>query len=185
VERQFEPALYGIALLAGITAARLTERSTLRPLWSALLLGLCLAEPITESVLHRAHGLCFYNQSVGGVRGAHEIGLETTYWFETITDSDWHALLDDLPPNTTVFLRPDHPGLEDLRRWGIWREDLRSVGPEAAVYILYAKRSAYFLRDNQTGQWVPTDLGFRAEQGRADREHRFQGVRLWSRQPGR
>jgi 4-amino-4-deoxy-L-arabinose transferase-like glycosyltransferase len=181
VERHFEPSLYGLAILAGIGAWQIVcflfQRNTLR----LLAMAVFLIEPGIDSFLYRAHGLCYYNRIVGGVAGAHDWGLETSYWLETMTDADWHAMLDDLPPGATIFMRPDHPGLDDLRRWGVWRSDLKSVGPEGEIYLLYAKRAAYFIFDPTTGKWTPTDLSLLAEQGPTDREIKFQGIRLMGR----
>ncbi len=183
VERHFEPCLYGLAILAGIGASQIACLLFRTNIPHALLIALMLTEPIIDSCIYRAHGLCYYNRIVGGVSGARDWGLEISYWMETMTDADWHAMLDDLPAGTTIFMRPDHPGLDDLRRWGIWRSDLKSVGPEGEVYLLYAKRAAYFVPDPNTGKWLPTDLGLQAEQGPADKAINFQGVRLMGRHP--
>lgn len=186
-ERQFLPVFYGVAVLSGFGFERLVGwcldtwlpvgkvRSTL----SAGLGVLLLVEPMTDLWAYRGHGLVYYNRAIGGLRGASERGLEISYWFETMSRENWKDLLGELPLGANVFLRPDHPGLEELKRWGVWREDLRSVGPEEAdYYLLYAKRAAYFVPDKETGRLVPTDLGWIAEYGPMEKEIRFEGVRL-------
>ncbi|MBY0585915.1 glycosyltransferase family 39 protein [bacterium] len=181
VERHFAPALYGMAILAGWSAARLSNL-LLKHSWAVILTwSILLIEPLYETWTYRAHGLCFYNQAVGGMSGARALGFETSYWWEAMTDDDWKETLRDLPSGSKVFLRPDHPGLDDLRRWGIWRSDLHSAGPEAPTYILYAKRAAYFIPSENGTSWLPTDLGLWAEQGPVDHEVRFRDVRLIGR----
>ena len=188
-ERHLTPAVYGLALLAGqgfglMTASWTNPSSVMswrRGIGITLLGAILLAEPVHETWTYRDHGLLYYNRLVGGLAGAKEWGFETNYWLETVTDNQWHALLDDLPPGATVFLRPDHPGMADLKRWGVWREDINAGGPEADYYILSAKRAAYLIPDPKTGKLVETDLGVIAETGPMDKEFRFQGVRLIGR----
>ena len=193
VERQFLPYFYLAAILAalGFDAAR---RSLARALglsrWSLtgrrlaqvvcwLLVLLALAEPLIDSWIYRRHALSYYNRLVEGLPGAARFGFEISYWFEGVTDADWRELLTDLPPGSRIFLRPDHPGLELLREWGLWRADLQSVGPgEADYYLLYAKRAAYVVPDPDTGKLQVTDLLVQQQQAPAIREIRFLGVRL-------
>jgi hypothetical protein len=181
VERHFEPSLYGLAILAGIGASQVVLFLSRQNAVRTFMVALMLIEPCIDSFIYRAHGLCYYNRIVGGVAGARDWGFEVSYWLETMTDADWHAMLDDLPPETTIFMRPDHPGAEDLRRWGVWRSDLKSVGPQGDVHLLYAKRAAYFVPDPNTGKWLPTDLGLQAEQGPVEKEITFEGIRLMGR----
>lgn len=188
-ERQFLPVFYGFAVLAGVgfdvlvRATRVALRAPGGSIPSALvplLLGAAaLVEPVVDSWIYRGHGLMYYNRAVGGLNGAARRGFEVSYWFEGMTNDAWRRMLADLPAHARVFLRPDHPGLEDLREWGVWREDLASVGPmDADYYLLYAKRAAYLAPDEATGRWVWTDLGAAAERGPMDKEIRFEGVRL-------
>lgn len=187
-ERHLTPAAYGIALLAGCGFSfafgqRGNSRDARRSMngTSGLLALLLLAEPAYAAWTYREHGLLYYNGFVGGLPGAKDWGFETNYWMETVTDKDWHELLDDLPPNATVFLRPDHPGMEDLKRWGVWRADINATGPEANFYILAAKRAAYLIHDPETGKLVDTDLSVRADSAPMEKEIRFLGIRLIGR----
>lgn len=194
-ERQFLPVLYGVAVLSGIgfdrladwTVSRLLPLRRGRNLVTATMGVLFLLEPAVDAWNYRGHGLMYYNRAVGGLAGAAECGLEVSYWFEAMSNEDWRKILRDLPHGSGLFLRPDHPGIDDLKGWGVWREDLRSVGPdEADYYLLYAKRAAYLVPDAPSGDLVPTDLGRLAESGPMDQELRFQGVRivgLWKARP--
>lgn len=181
-ERHLLPAQYSWALLAAVSVGLFWERVGPSKVKRSLVLLVCaigLLEPISETWRYRAHGLCFYNRAVGGLRGAADLGFEISYWFEALPNDGWRELLADLPAGSSVFLRPDHPGLDDLRRWGVWRSDLRSVGPGEADYeLLYLKRAAYLVPSEVPGRMAWTDLGERAENGPALRERRFDGVRI-------
>lgn len=51
---------------------------------ASIVLGLCLFVPqIVTGVGLYPHLLSYYSESIGGLRGATELGLETTYWCET------------------------------------------------------------------------------------------------------
>lgn len=145
-----------------------------------LLVGtLALLEPAVDSWRYRAHGLSYYNRAVGGLPGATSLGMEISYWFEAMTDEAWHHFLDDLPQDSKVFLLPDHPGVDYLIATGIWRPDLKSVGPDEADYfLLYSKRAAYVTRDPESGLLRLTDLDVLRAHAPAEKEIRFLGVRL-------
>jgi hypothetical protein len=147
---------------------------------------LILVEPAADSFVYRRHALSYYNRLIGGLLGASQRGFETSYWFESATSEVWRKVCNTLPPGARVFFRPDHPGLEFLKRQGLWREDLRSVGPDEADYfLLTARRAAYLVQDPATGRWQPTDLVHVLEQAPAAVEVRFFGVRLLALVPVR
>jgi 4-amino-4-deoxy-L-arabinose transferase-like glycosyltransferase len=92
-DRLFMPVYSFLAALAGIGFGwiidRLRKLANLlkHPLLShniGLLLGLVLLLPqsITMAELY-PHLLSYYSETVGGLRGATDLGLETTYWSET------------------------------------------------------------------------------------------------------
>jgi hypothetical protein len=185
-ERQFLPVFYCVAGLAAVGLARLLtwlRRGSARPwlrrgLAFVVLVG-ALAEPAVETFRYAGHGLSYYNWLIGGLPGAAGQGMEISYWWEGISHEQWRMLLADLPENSRLFLHPDHPGLEYLKRWGIWRDDLQSVGPRQADYfLLYAKRAAYVAPRTEPGPLPPTDLWTLMEQGQAEKEIQFEGIRL-------
>jgi hypothetical protein len=191
-ERQFIPCYYFAAGLVGIGCDELcrwltvkvrferrnwTQQQVLRAVGTVCLLGL-FTEPALESWHFRRHGLMYYNQLVGGLPGASELGFEVSYWFEAVPDATWREFLRDLPTGSKLFLRPDHPGLEVLKQRGVWRHDLQSTGPEEAdYYLLYAKRAAYCITDDGG---VPIVTGLLATQMEAPavKELRFDDVRI-------
>ena len=137
-----------------------------------------LAEPYFDWQSYRNHGLCYFNRAVGGLHGAAERGFEISYWFEAVTDQDWRNMIDQIPHKSTVFFRPDHPGIEDLISWKLWRRDIVITGdPQNADYLLlYAKPSFY----SAPSQSVRTDLWRVQQEGPANYVLSAHGVRLLS-----
>lgn len=185
-ERQFLPVYYCLAGLAAVGFASVIELLQKRTAWKpavALMtatLGLAaLAEPFWDTVRYAGHGLTYYNTLIGGLPGAARQGMEISYWWEGLSHDQWLQFLDDLPQGSRLFVHPDHPGLEYLKRWGIWREDLTSVAPQDADYfLLYGKRAAYVVATGEAEPLPPTDLLLLMERGQAEKEVRFLDVRL-------
>jgi hypothetical protein len=191
-ERQFLPLFYFLAVLAALGVdevvrllAWVGKRRSESPNrlaspmaeWAVALV--CSIEPAWDWLVYRSHGLSYYNCLVGGLPGAAARGMEISYWFEAATDKVWTELHSQMPANARIFIHPDHPGLEILRRRGFWPNGLRSTGPTDADYwLLYAKRAAYVMRDAQTPTLRTTDLLLTQERGAAVFEEEFLGVRL-------
>lgn len=195
-ERQFLPAHYFVAILAGIEASRLaalarefhpTGRALAHGVLGLLVAAALFAEAALDAWTYRDHGLSYYNRAVGGLPGARDLGYEVTYWMEPMTDDDWRRMMGHLPRGARVFLLPHHPGLDYLKEKGLWREDVKSVGPgEADYYLLAAKQAAFLLKSPRSGMLeLADDLAGRQRYGRAIDEVRFLGVRLVALLPAR
>jgi hypothetical protein len=185
VDRQFLPAWVFLAILAGLTVADLVRwltgrwRGMLRTAAFGVLGSLGLLEPALETWTYRGHGLCYFNAIAGGIEGADRAGHELSYWQETMTDERWSSLFAGLADGTRVFLRPDHPGMDELRAEGVIPPRVTIVGApeEADVMLLTARRAAAAVPD-ANGRFVLTDLVRRLRQDPAIREVRWRGVRL-------
>ncbi len=68
---------------------------------SGILVLLVCFSPVLDVYLCHPFQLSFYNRFVGGIRGAYERGLETTYFMEAITP-DFLRAPDKLPMNASV-----------------------------------------------------------------------------------
>jgi 4-amino-4-deoxy-L-arabinose transferase-like glycosyltransferase len=66
------------------------------------LLALFLFPPALELFLYHPFELSYYNRFVGGIRGAYERGLETTYFMEALTPEFLKFLNRELPPNAVL-----------------------------------------------------------------------------------
>lgn len=188
-DRQFLPVFYFLAIAAGLVVDNLAPAIASCFRWGgpktktigSWVFVIFLIEPAFDAWTYRDHALSYYSRiPINGLFGANAHGEEVSYWFESATDDVWRNWLADLPPNSRIFLRPDHPGLEFLIERGLWRADLKSVGPnEADFWLLSARKAAYAIPVGD-GRLLMTDLWEAQQHAPAwkGREIRFQGVRL-------
>ena len=45
--------------------------------------------PAYQTMRIHPYELCYYNELVGGVRGAYALGMETTYWYDVVNGNFW------------------------------------------------------------------------------------------------
>jgi 4-amino-4-deoxy-L-arabinose transferase-like glycosyltransferase len=145
-ERLFMPAFVFIAALAGIGvdwAAKAVEG------WSAekekprlvfpatvLLLGLAVLPQLISAAPLYPHWLSYYSGTVGGLRGASELGLETTYWCETYTEA-LSYLNEHAQPGDIVWVDPwSHDVMVYYQQLGQVRNDLKIAVPQMTSSIL-------------------------------------------------
>lgn len=194
-ERQFLPYFYFAGILAAIGLAAVNARvaQLVRPngltAWRvapriALAIAvalLALLEPFWECWSYRDHALSYYNRLIDGLPGAERLGFEVSYWFEAMTRDSWESVAERLPPDSRVFVHPDHPGIGELRHAGWLRTDIVATGPDQAdFWLLYGRRAAYYVQDPQSGELMPTDLLMTFDRAAALAEKRFMGVRFWA-----
>jgi len=85
----------------------------------------------------------YYNSLVGGVAGAHRLGFETTYWFDTVTASV-RERINQLPPDSKVGVHPPrYPYFQFLQAKGLVNEDLE-FNPENMDYFILLPRKGKF-----------------------------------------
>ncbi len=90
-ERLFLPAFPLLALLVGRGFAAVWDDLTNRPTWKAALVAATLFQAVGVVTIH-PFGLSYYNVLVGGLPGAEKLGLELTYWGDSVD----RVLLDRL-----------------------------------------------------------------------------------------
>jgi hypothetical protein len=142
-DRLFMPAMPFIAALAGIglgTGAEAIRRQVSAVAARRLAISVLAATAFAPQVLAAAslypHLLSYYSYLVGGVSGATELGLETTYWCET-----YDEVLDYLNQNAqeraVVWVAPEsHDVMIYYQLHGRLREDLRFTAETADPSIL-------------------------------------------------
>jgi len=162
--RQMLSALPFLAALAGagfcaittwlLNVARRSERiqriAHLRSKISAAVFLLACFHPLMDLYLAHPFQLSYYNRLVGGIRGAYERGLETTYFMEAITPRFLQTLNEKLPRNAAVNASFANFMFEYYQKEGMLRRDLRfsSTGP-FDFYLVLNRRSALSPRDRQ------------------------------------
>lgn len=120
--------------------------------------------------------LSYYNLLLGGLNGASAIGMERTYWGDSITADLLHQVVEEVPSGSVVQLAPIlHPAYlqmlqetPELKQKGIQLIPFEAERP-VSEYVLYFQRNPY-LPDSLQPQQL--------EVGQVIREVSHQGVAL-------
>lgn len=116
----------------------------------AALFGLVCVNPAIDLYLAHPFQLSYYNRFVGGIRGAYERGLETTYFMEAITPTFLQRLNEKLPHSATVNASFANFMFEFYQNQGMLRRDIRfNSNGSFDFYLVLNRRSALSPRDRQ------------------------------------
>lgn len=107
--------------------------------------------------------LSYYNLLTGGLKGANAVGMELTYWGDSITADMLQQVVQDVPENSVVQLAPIlHPAYlrmlqetPELKQKGIQLVPFESEKP-VSEYVLYFQRTPYLpeiLKPQQSNEW--------------------------------
>lgn len=137
-----------------IKAARHTQglehTKNLKPKVIAALFLLVCINPALDLYLVHPFQMSYYNRFVGGIQGAYERGLETTYFMEAFTPSFLRALNEKLPKNATINASFANFMFEFYQKEGILRGDIRIVGSQPVdFYLLLNRRSILAPRERR------------------------------------
>lgn len=95
-----------------------------------------------DLVIFHPFELSFYNRFVGGIKGAYERGLETTYFLEALNPHFLRHLNDTLPPNAVLTGSFANFMLNYYQREGRLRRDIKiASAPPFDFYLLLNRRS--------------------------------------------
>jgi 4-amino-4-deoxy-L-arabinose transferase-like glycosyltransferase len=153
-ERLFLPAFAFIAMLAGlgvcavIAGYKAKEEKTRRGAAVAVaLLVLVFANGVLGIARSHPYELSYFNVLIGGMKGAYDAGLETTYWGEAVNEDVLAYLNAQLPRGATVKTLALHTRIFDyLRQWGMLRKDLVFNPPPPYDYHVMLVRKGFFGR---------------------------------------
>ncbi len=157
-ERLFLTALPFWAILAARGADFFLEQPSFpRFRWAALTVVLLVQ--LTNLVSMSPCHLSFYNFFVQGTAGAERIGLETTYWGDSVTRSLLEEMTRKVPPGETISVAPvlHQFQLESLvQQSPILRKRRHTLQPyegrrDSASYLLIFRRRADLADDLQSG----------------------------------
>ncbi len=103
--------------------------------------------------------LSYYSLLTGGLNGAKALGMEVTYWGDSITAGMLQEVVDQIPENSIVQVSPIlHPAYlqtlqetPELKRKGIRLIPFESERP-VSEYVLYFQRNPYLPKILQTPQ---------------------------------
>ncbi len=153
--RLFIPALMFLALLSGwgmqyviafVSKRAASERDDTRARkLGALCILLTMVSCIYGIARYHPHELSYFNIFMGGIRGAYEKGMETTYWGEAVNKDIYNAL-NELPKGARIKTLALHARVfEILQEWGRLRGDLRfNEGDPPWDYHLLSVRKGFF-----------------------------------------
>jgi hypothetical protein len=86
--------------------------------------------------------LSYYNELIGGLPGAHRLGMETSYWYDAMTPGFLRAVESELPENAEVLSWPSRRYFLELQELGLLRSDLRFTDDLSSSYLLLLARQS-------------------------------------------
>jgi hypothetical protein len=116
-ERLFLPSFAFFAALAGVGAGRALYRNSLLETegsriiaqgWAKVALTLALAAAVFAAVSYYPHGLSYYNRLIGGLRGAVALGMEPTYYWDSLDRQTLTWFTENTKSGTVPLLPTDH-----------------------------------------------------------------------------
>jgi hypothetical protein len=176
--RLFLPTFLFLAAFAGwgtIGLANLLSRGSrlFAPLFRCALTGLVLGPAASQLVAIHPFELSYYNELIGGPRGAWKAGFELSYWYDAIDAQALAELNEKLPRNAELMFSNDLSApvmvIQDLQNLGKLRSDLRSGTEKLKMFpyewiltqdskasafsrLLFAMRPFYERRPRQLGR---------------------------------
>ncbi len=146
--RYFLPVIPVLGILAGIgfdTFLKRINRTNKMKITIALF-TVCLLPSVYWTIYLHPYQLSYYNLLVGGSAGAEKLGMETTYWGETLGPKEIRWINQNIPQNAKVKILPVYPG----------------NGPTAALsfypdVVVYYQNNGYLRHDIQLFAEPPYD----------------------------
>ena len=133
--------------------------------WAAVAAGLLLLTQTYAVIAYAPCWLSYYSLLTGGLKGADAIGMEATYWGDTITSEMLAQVVQDVPENSIIQVAPVlHPAYlqtmqetPELKRKGIRLVPFESERP-VSEFVLSFQRIPYLpkiLQERQSDLWTP------------------------------
>ena len=155
--RQFFYLLPFMAYFSGAGFHFLTEQMMAAMKIKKVLIPAALAiftlYPAYQTMRIHPYELCYYNELVGGVRGAYVLGMETTYWYDVVNGKFLEILNRDIPQGAAVSMWVGNQAyFEFLQDKGKIRKDIKFITPDITVTI--TKKGADFKFSPETPQYL-------------------------------
>lgn len=132
--RQFVVLFPFLGLLAGYAVHAVRE--VVRERSFTLVAGLIFLPALFQALQTHPYHLSYYGEVVGGVRGAREVGLETTYWMEVVTEDALEWMNENLPEEASVYVVGPTLPLVLAQGLGRLRRDIEPTHELPADYML-------------------------------------------------
>ncbi len=172
--RLFLPSFAFFAAMAGVGAGRALYRETLfsedkivAQGWARVAITIALVASTVDAMSYFPQGLSYYNRLIGGLQGAYAVGMEPTYYWDSLDRETLTWLDEHTAENEKVAFGSAPPrNLELLKRWG-QLERLPSDPGTFRWYVIQRRPSA----------WQPADRWL-IENGKPALERSLFGVPL-------
>lgn len=152
--RLFLPCFPFAAALAGAGFAAVTAMArpnAPRKMVTAVLFAAIAAPPLWAYAKVHPYYLSYYNEAVGGVRGAHRLGFESAYWCDAVDFGMIETINRAAPPSGT--LKTYSMPVEIMQYYqgrGWLREDIQLLaGPPWDLHLLHCRQGMF----RQTPEW--------------------------------
>ncbi len=148
--RLFLPMFPFLALLAGSGFGWMVRRlDRMLPERYVLLAGLAAGSvfflpPYVQTVRVAPLYLSYYNEAIGGLKGAAAAGMEVTYWLDALTPSFLEQVNEVVPDGSTITAFPNPEHLVFLQDYGLLKKEIRVTGGLPADYLVLSARKATF-----------------------------------------
>jgi 4-amino-4-deoxy-L-arabinose transferase-like glycosyltransferase len=129
--RQFVVVFPFLGLLAGYGLGR--AWASLGPRARALVFAAAFAPAAVQLAWVHPYELAYYGEAVGGIRGAHRLGFETTYWMDAYTGPVLEWMNRELPRGASVHAEGSPLPLRLQQAYGRLRRDIVITGDPAAA----------------------------------------------------
>lgn len=125
---------------------------------------LLMLSQFTGSLLYAPCWLSYYSLLTGGLNGADQMGMEATYWGDSLTAELLAEVVQEVPDNSIIQIAPIlHPAwlqmlqeTPELKRKGIQLVPFESERPVSS-YVLYFQRNPYLpelLQTQSSDKWT-------------------------------
>lgn len=106
-----------------------SQKSKVKIITLYFIVIITFADAIVSVAKIRPYYLCFYNEFVGGISGAHTKGLETAYWMDVITDDVLAHLNKYASHSAKIGFYPtaSEPVLKFYQKEKMLRDDLQFI----------------------------------------------------------
>lgn len=150
--RLFLPMFPFLAALAGIGGGALLRRLSSPPQRARAAICATAAFALYGGwQLFRLHPfqLSYYNELVGGLRGAVARGYQATYWYDALTPELYERMNEALPPGARVQFVPEFLLVPELAQsWGLLRTDIVSLAAAPAPYVVTILRQDWLTQEH-------------------------------------
>ncbi len=137
--RQIAVSFGGLAMLAGLGAQCLINRW---PRAGRAVIGLSIAEGIASVALMMPVPLSYYSPIVGGLPGATRLGMEPTYYWDTLTPGALARLDSQVLPGRTVLFIANPVAWYHRQTGGLHAGLYPTEGREIARYVVQNRPGA-------------------------------------------